>query len=296
MRNLTREQKHGKRVAILAGTLAFVIIAAMLSIPISVAAQNPTVTLRPPNTATFTPTRAPASATPQRSPTVTLRGSTGNATTTAQPNATTNALIQTATALAGLQQTLIANVTRTSFALTNPPTRTPTATSTATNTAQPTAIPPTSTPLPPTSTSAPASATPLPTLAPNTATALPSSTIAPTNTLIPTNTPAPTETTVPTETPAATNTRPPTATLRPANVPSSTPALPTATLPPRTGVCAFESNANGFIDVFDLRFAVSLDGVQVGSLEYRAELDLNTDGVINALDFRQVFAAFGDPC
>jgi hypothetical protein len=48
--------------------------------------------------------------------------------------------------------------------------------------------------------------------------------------------------------------------------------------------------------VFEVRTVLARQGVRVGSMEYSLALDINLDGVIDAVEARAVLAAFGQPC
>jgi serine/threonine-protein kinase len=179
---------------------------------------------------------------------------------------------------------------------TNTATNTPLPTDTATNTPRPTNTA-TNTPVPtdtPTNTPRPtntATNTPRPT---NTATNTPVPTDTPTNTPRPTNTatntprPTNTATNTATNTPLPTDTPTPTDTLTPK--PSET---PTATPSPCVRA---DLNANGRVDIFDVRAVTGRIGAGTERYGYDAAADAEGDGDIDIFDLRAVLALYGTLC
>lgn len=54
-------------------------------------------------------------------------------------------------------------------------------------------------------------------------------------------------------------------------------------------------NANGVIDVGDLRAVVANYGARLGGLDYRISDDANGDGVVDVQDLRVLFFLYGFP-
>jgi len=123
-----------------------------------------------------------------------------------------------------------------------------------------------------------------------------------TPTFTPTDVPPDTPTYTPTAEPSPTVSTP-TATTVPSVepsptevVPSPTPTLEPSPIPERTPCQRADVNANGEVDIFDLRAVAAAYGSTQANPQYRESLDPNADGSINIFDLRQVAAYYGQIC